>query len=341
MAKLLFAGSRTDSITVVFGSLSEDTSYIDGTYSDAGINVAYGAMKIQCYDPAAAPLLTDYSVPAGSALYFHSYVGMNFNGAGYSGDCLTFFDSAGYPWVKLQYTGQFQYNSGTGAAPVWTNFGSNTYGMPGINRSPVAMDIQIKIDSGGNHTLFMAVNSIQAVATAEFVQPLMTNLSYAEIQHDPQNTECVWSQIMMTENISTVGGHVATARATGAGAHSDWSGTYTDVNEVATNNTTYNQALTAGLLQSYPMGNITVPAGCRIQGVFNWMIAKNDGTSPNNIASLIRTAAAVDHASADLNGLGIAFAGLGAMYPVNPDTSAAWTQTDWNAPVQLGFVSEV
>jgi hypothetical protein len=61
---------------------------------------------------------------------------------------------------------------------------------------------------------------------------------------------------------------------------------------------------------------------------------------PTNLQSLIRTGAGVDHLSANLAGLGVAFGRVGARYDVNPDTGLLWTQADWNAPVQLGFQSE-
>jgi len=77
-----------------------------------------------------------------------------------------------------------------------------------------------------------------------------------------------------------------------------------------------------------------------VGGVFHWFRVKSAGTSPENVQSLIRTAAGVDHLSGNLAEPLLAFQGRGAVYPVNPDTGVAWTQADWNNPVQLGFVSE-
>jgi len=337
---LLFAGSRTDSVSVVYGTLSEDNAYSNATYSDAGINVANGAAKVQFYDPAAAPLLSPFTVGEGHSLYFHAWVGMNFNGAGYNGAILIFYDSAGYPWIQVLAYGQWQYNSGTGAAPVWTDFGDNTYGMVGLNRNQGALDVKIDIAADGVHTVFMAANGLQAMAPVTFNQPLMTGLSYVVIQHDNSNTESVWSQILVTQDLSTVGATVTTCRGTAAGTHADWTGSVTDVNEVFTDLANSNQALAAGLSQSYDMGNVTVPEGSVIEGVFAFIIAKTDGTSPENISMLCRTGAAVDHESGNLNGVGVAWSGAGARYDVNPDTGEAWTQAEWNAPVQLGFTSE-
>ena len=340
MSKLLFAGSRIDSVSTVYGTIVDDSSYIDNAYSDAGINVGGGAARINFFDPASAPLLSPYSVPVGNSLYFHAYIGMNFNSAGYNGAIIIFEDSARYPWLQILAYGQWQYNSGTGTVPVWTDIGDNTYGMPGNNRVQASMDVKIDIDAGGNHTLFMAANSVQALAPVVFNQPLMTELSSIIIQRDNSGTESVFSQIMCTENISTVGGHVQTSRATGAGAHSDWTGSYSDVNEVIQDLSNYNQAVTAEQKQSYPMSNIMTPEGCFIQGIFYWLVAKNDGVTPKNIASLLRTGDGTEFVSADLNNFYVSFANIGARYDVNPETFSDWTQTDWNSPIQLGFVSK-
>lgn len=332
MSKLLFAGSRLDAFTATYGGPADVTFGIDTDYSDAGVNVRNGGVKGFLYDPAAAPLLSPYSVEEGASFYFHAYLNQSGNAA-----TITLLDNAGAQWVQLNNNGQLQYNSGTASDVVWTNIGV-AYGVAPSNQD---IDLKVDLSSTGVHTVTLLYNQTIVSGPVTFNQPLLTNIAQFELTSQGDGyQDVVWSQVLCTENISTVGGHVATSRATGAGTYSQWSGSYTDVNAPVTTNTTYNQATSAGLQQSYPMGNITVPAGSYIEGVFYWLIAKNDGTEPENIASLIRTAANVDHVSGNLDGINIGFNSLGARYDVNPDTGAQWTQTDWNAPVQLGFVSE-
>lgn len=338
MGKLLFAGSRTDCVTTLSGSVYGTTSFINNTYSDAGI-AGSGTAEGMLTDPASAPLLEPYTVAAGHSFYFHAQFGYT-DGYGGGSVMLVLVDSAQGHWVQLLANGQLQYNAGTAGAPNWQNLGT-PYGTPGGYNSPNAIDIKLEIHAGGNHTVMLAYGGVAVVGPIVFNQPLLTGIQAFQITGQDFRTASTWSQLLCTEDLSTIGGFVKTVRATGAGAHSAWSGAYTDVNEVITDNATYNQALTSGLEQSYPMANIAVPAGCIIQGVFTYIVAKNDGSNPANISSLIRTGDGTDHMSANLGGLNIAYIGVGARYDINPETGVAWTQADWNAvPVQLGFVSE-
>lgn len=338
MSKLLFAGSRTDSVVTASGTINDSAapgSY-DAAYSDAGINVKDGAAKGVFYDPATAPILTPYVVETGATVYFHAYLGFG-DGAG-QGQYVQLLDGAGVPWIQINQAGQVQYNSGSAEGVVWTNLGAAGGTLGGQQGT---LDIVLAINSAADHTLTMAYLGNAVVGPIMFSQPLLTGIGGFQFGGGNHYFEdAVWSQILCTENISTINGHVFTRRATGAGAHSDWTGTYTDVNEQITDDTTFNSAMATGLAQSYPMANIAVPDGCEILGAFHWLRGKNGGASPANIQSLIRTSADVDHESGNLPGIGVTFSQFGARYDVNPDTGVAWTEADWNAPVQLGFVSE-
>jgi len=346
MSKLLFAGCRSDSVTVTAGTISEDTAYIDPAYSDAGVNFgSAGSIAVNFYDPAAAPALVRYSVGVGHTLYWHATIGMNFD-SGFVGSCITFYDSADYPWLRMLWGGQLQYNHGSGGGPVWANIGVNTYGQPGSNRRVAPWDIIVTIDAGGAHSVAMGISGNPIIARVGFNQPLMTNLAYAILEsidgpgRPPPKVETVLSEILVTEDLSTVNAHVFTRRATGAGAHSQWTGTYADVNEVITDDSTANTATAAGLLQSYPMSNIALPDGYEILGAFHWLRGKNSGTAPANLQSLIRGGDGVDHQTGNLSGIDVLFGHFGARYNVDPATGLQWTAAGWNAPVQLGFVSE-
>jgi hypothetical protein len=59
---------------------------------------------------------------------------------------------------------------------------------------------------------------------------------------------------------------------------------------------------------------------------------------PGNIKALLR-AAGTDYVSGDLAGIGIGYAGIGFRYDTDPATGLQWTDTEWNAPIEMGFVS--
>ena len=345
MPKLLFAGSRIDCVKQISGSIY-DIYQVNGppafntAFADAGINTSAGTAQGFLTDPAAAPLLSPYSVQPGSAFYFHASYAWGIGWAtsdDFQTVCL--LDSSNAPWVRLMARGQLQYNAGTASSVNWQNVGG-VYGYPGNFTTPSDLDIKIDIGTDGVHTILLAYNRIAVVGPVTFTQTLMTNIASFTLSGDPRGgiPDC-WSELICTEDLSTIGAHVATCRPTGAGVHADWVGTYTDVNEVLTDDTTVNQSLTAGQIQTYPMGNITIPFGYIVSGIFHWIRAKNDGSAPNNLAAVIRGSSGTDHITSNLTLLPTYTAG-GARYDVNPDTGLNWQQSEWNTPVQLGFKSE-
>jgi hypothetical protein len=333
MPKLLFNGTRADCVEVLSGTITDSNSYLSSGHVDAGINVGSGVCKGQLTDPASAPLMVPYAVEAGHFFCFHAYVAIDY----FVGGTLRFFDSSGYPWLSYDFGGQWSYNSGTGAAPVWTNVGDNTYGSIGFQRNTAIMDMRLDINAEGNHTLAMAANSTQVQIPATFLQPLMTNISYWTLT--AVNGTAVWSEILCTEDVSTIGAYVLGSRAVAPGTHADWSGSYTDVNETITNDATYNTATAENQIQTYQMGEVTIPAGSTIMGVMHYVRAQSDGVDPTTICAVMRTAAGVDQVTPNLGALPIGFAPLGVRYNVNPDTGLPFVQADWDNPIELGYKS--
>jgi hypothetical protein len=77
---VLYVGGRLPTVTQLTSGVSEsnDAAKINTTYSQAGLLMA-GATRAAgiFFDPAAAPLLTPYTAPAGHSYYYHFYVGTN------------------------------------------------------------------------------------------------------------------------------------------------------------------------------------------------------------------------------------------------------------------------
>lgn len=347
MSKLLFAGSRTDSVLQLSGTISDiaqaDGSYyiVDTEWVDAGINTAEGFAQGIFTDPSSAPILTQYSVTASHTLYFHCQFGCSVGYFSLGNSPVIFFnDSSGSAWVRIKNNGQIQYNSGTTISPVWTNIGPAA-GPIGPEDDFSDIDIRIDVRPSGNHRVTLLYNQAIVAGPYVFSQTLMTELSSFSLGPGVGNYDCAWSQIICTEDISSVGGHVAVARATGPGANSQWSGSYSDINQSITTFSTYNQASEPDLTQSYPMGSVSVPQGSFISGIFNWIQVKNSGIPPENVSSVIRTSANINHTSAITGPVDIGWGQTGARYDVDPDTGSQWTQSSWNSPVQLGFRSEI
>jgi hypothetical protein len=318
------------------GETTNDT-FFDATYSDCALAIGpLGIARIYAFDPASAPLLVPYAVAAGHSFYFHATFGYG-DGNHTDSVVLQILDAAGDLWLELGANLQLSYNSGTGGAPVWTALGTAT---PAGYDGHLDMDIKVDIDAGGNHHVTLLIARVVALGPFAFSAAGLTNVASVRLCNtDVANTAWCWSQGLLTEDISTVGAHAATTRGTGAGAHSAWAGAVGGVNAPITSDASPNQAAAAGLSQTYPQTNVTVPAGYYIAGAFNYVRGKNDGSGlVMNIQSICRPAS-TDHLTADLAGIGVGYSTMGARYDTNPDTSATWTQGEWNAPVQLGFAS--
>lgn len=331
---LLFSGGRADSVVAVDSANppAETTNGFvswDSSYADCALMPNGGAVCGFTDASGAAA-----SVVAGHTAYFHFEYSAS-NSASNGAVIVELRDSSGNPWLRLTGTtgGQhkFQYNSGSSGSPTWTDFTSSAY-TPAYR----AHDLAVAIDSAGNHSLTFILNGA-TVWTKTFTNAGLTNLASAVIFTNG-NGLTGFSQLMATQDLSTVGAKVKTIRATGAGTYAQMIGAYTDVNEILTSDATFNQSTAAAQTQSYAMADISVPAGMVIKGVRHCFRVKNDGANaPLNVKSLCRSGGS-DYTSGNLSGVGAGFAPVGKRYDVDPNTATAWTQAAINA-VEFGFTS--
>jgi hypothetical protein len=336
MAKVLFAGGRADSVTPVVGGVGESTTAgaFDPTYCDASLSITnQNYCQLTFLDLAGAPV----DVVTGETVYLHfewypgaSSYSVNFNLA-------TLVNAAGQPWLALRFNSTttlgLYYNSGTGASPVWTQIGT-TFSAP----TTVRQEFDLKLTLGSPHTAEWSINRT-LYAGGTFTQAGLTALRGAYLHAAYGNATAMhFSQVMATEGISTINGKVKYSRATGAGANSGWTGTAADVNEAINSDATVNAAASAGLRQTYAMGDVTVPLGLTIKSVFHWMRGKNDGISPLNIKSVARSAGTDYPATNNVTGIGTSFGALNTRWDNDPATALPWTQAGWNA-VEMGYDS--
>lgn len=330
---MLFAGGRAGDFTVVTGGLFETNGvgWYDPAYADCTLGLNAATLVTGGFTNAAgAPT----SVPAGKTAAMRVSIGGSRGIV--AGAILTLNDLAGYPWVRVfaPFNGGMilQYNSGTGASPAWTNLGSVvTVGSGGL------VNVSVLIDAGGNHSALFAFGG-STVFVGGFSNAGLTNLAgFAILNTDPSGNMFL-SEVMAAQDLNLVGARLKTLRATGAGAHSDWTGTYADVNEVTSSDANSNKAASSGLSQSYAMTDVTVPIGYSIRGVFYSLRTKNGGFGvPANIKALARSGGS-DFISGPLSGVNAAYGYSAARYDVDPATGVAWTQAGVNA-LELGFQS--
>lgn len=335
---ILYSGGRLESVVNVIGSPADLTSggQYDATYADACLNVPLTAsVDTLLYDSAMSPI----TAPNDHTYYLHFDAYNDFFGGG--GAVLTMFDSSGHPWVRIlgdtASTGLLvQYNSGTGGSPVWTTIGSATISA---NHVLQTWDLSVFIDPAGTaHVANLYLNGVLVGASSGTFSAAgfsdFAKITWANVNNSRSTS---FSQMLVTQDTPTIGAHVKTIRASGAGHYTAWTGAYTDVNEPLDNDSTYNKSTTVGDEQSYTMGDVTVPSGYAIASVFYWLRANEAGGAPANVKALLRTGS-TDFVSGDLAGIGLGFGAIGNRYDVDPNTSAVWTQSGFNA-YEMGFES--
>jgi hypothetical protein len=340
VAEVLFAGGRLDSVRAA-GALDEQTStnHRDTAYADCSLHCPADAnWAIVDFFTDTAGVLSATTVVTGETLWVH-FEFYNLSTVSYTtGGPWVIYDSSGFPWFRFGATatstiGNFEYNSGTGASPVWTVVGS-TWDWAGQTRYTV----DIKLTLGSPHAFEFSVGGT-LILSGTFTQASFTNAAYLVLKGMYSNlgSGTAYSQILCTRDISTIGAKVKYCRATGAGANTGFAGAYTDVNEQVNSDASAESSATAGQKTTHAMGDVTIPSGSEIKSVFHWLRAKNDGNAPTNLKSVLRSGG-VDYSTGNLAGIGTSFGRIGARYNADPDTGSNWTQSGWNA-VEAGFES--
>jgi hypothetical protein len=336
--EILFTGGRLDSVTPI-GTPTETntTTMFDTALSDAAI-VCNGtnSFSTKLYRNNPNEALTETTVVSGDTLYLH-VVSRQSSGNSSVGNVILFYGSDGYPWLSVRNpgtTGNFQmfYNTGTGPAPVWTATG--TPFIAGTGATLLTYDFQITL--GSPHSVTAYVNN-SSLMTTTFTLANLTNIAKIEFTAVNSTATQNYSQILITRNIPTVGAKVKTIRATGAGSNSAWTGAHTNVNEAVNSDATVDTTGTPDLVQTYAMADYTPPEGYVIKSIWQWLRAKNDGATPLNLKSVLKTGG-TDYVSTNLANMTIGFAPVGIKYDTNPATSGGWLSADWNAS-EIGYKS--
>lgn len=334
----IFKGGRMGGLYNVTGSLSltsASTAY-DSEWSDCAIQL--GNNPTSCfynfYDTTGAP----YVVMAGDFVMSHVLYYQN----NPSGVIFTLVDGTGRPVIAAFGDGSnnvyLAHNTGSTSSPSWSRLGSGSGFIPGNALAP--LDLRVDIAAIGSHTATLVVNDI----TVDVVSFTDTTVTVNGIQGGNLNgapsASLYYSQLYARLNGTTVGAHIKTSRATGAGTYQEMAGSYTDVSQQVPNLVNVNTSDAISQRQTYIMSNVTVPTGYLIGGIDIWTQFKNDGTSPENLKSKLIVASTEYDASANLGSPSVGYTFGVQTYPENPNTSAPWIASGWNAPAQAGWTSE-
>lgn len=339
-AEVLFIGGRRESVALITGSPVDTTTSTryDTNYADASLYLNTNDVVQHSLFSQSSNVLSATTVVSGETIYVHfDFVHNSGASTRTTINLVELRDSSGFPWLGIRGASgnggyRFVYNSGTGASPVWTLIGANFTLTAGVRYT---LDVALTIGATHSAALYQDGSLIQ---NGTFSQASLTNIAavrYSSVADSgTSNNNTHLSQLMATRDISTIGAKVKYSRATGAGANTGWSNSHTSVNEVVGSDLTVQSAASAGLKSTHAMGDVTVATGFEIKSVFHWLRAKNDGSAPTNIKSVLRQSA-VDYSTGNLSGIGVGFGPIGARYDTDPSGSP-WTATSWNA-IEAGY----
>jgi hypothetical protein len=329
MPKIMLAGGEPGEVLLITGAMvvSTLTTTRDPTYSRLSLEISAGnqTYRASAHDPSTGALS---SIVNGETAWFHMYFGSNqapTNGVVF----ILVRDSSNLPWFRMvgaATSGQqiAQFNSGTGASPVWTNVGSAF----SFSNGYADVDLRIDINTSGGHSFeFMRAGTL--VASGTFSQSSFTNIRSYDIAAIGSVATGHFSQVLITEGISTLGAVVASCPPTALGANTGWTGPVTGINETGLIDSNFIYSDTASQVSTFVTTDAVVPSGNAIQAVVvNARVKSDNATGPQDIQAAVRISG-TDYFSPTLT-VGGGFDFVPYVFPVSPATLATWSEAVFN-----------
>jgi hypothetical protein len=282
----------------------------NSTYTDGGISIS---------SASTSKVICDFTDGSGAA--DHATTGetlqvrwdTNTSGAGSGAVLMQLSNNSDQPVLRaLQQTTstlRLQYNSGTLASPVWTQIGFDITIPAGL----VTWNLILTIDAAGTaHTYQMLLNNVYQFS-GTFSMSLLTRVDNVNFVGNTSVTFIV-SQVMATIGIGLVGSFVGCLKASGVGSNAGMIGAYTDVNEAILSDATLVSSGTAAQKTTFAMADLPAISGLTVGAESRHTFrAKNDGSAPANLKSVIRQSGS-DTSSSAVSGMGAGFAPFTVSY---------------------------
>jgi hypothetical protein len=297
---------------------------------------------------------TPYPVPVGHTLatrcQYH-----NWNSYSNPVPSFTLWDNYGNPAISLwpnnsnnQRVLQLMYNANAmnvpGASPNWVVLPQTVAFPQNVGDSDtVPVQINLTLDSAGNHSADVSVNDTQTMGLQSFsfatFNPAACIASVG--MSGPQGGYQQTSQWLARMDGDLTGANVKMFRPVAAGSHADWTGTFANVAEIVDNITTFNSATASGSRQSYPQTGAgwSPPSGYGIDSVWHWLTARDAAEPVRTLVSSFASGGADVVAATPMAGaLAANFSAMVERYNTNPATAAAWNPNDFAVPPELGWL---
>lgn len=275
---------------------------------------------------------------ASSELWFHFNVGNGDNNANADDPFFQVYGASGVLFRIL-------YTNGVPALQMNTSSGFQTVATSVFMTKDEqnVWDIHIKMhDSVGELDWYLNGNIVGTKFTGDTIRMGDNDMISFDFKH-PDTDGVFFDFITPSEFVistdSTVGGKLYTLSLDGAGAHTDFTGLYTDINENGVDDGNSISSSTALDKSTFTTTDLpALNANEIIAAVVTTARIKHDGAAPEN-AKFITREDGVDYESAALVGITTGYSDFMNVELVDPCTLNSWTRAAVNAS-EIGIKSE-
>jgi hypothetical protein len=323
---IYFAGGEMGAFIPSDTNVSESTSTI---FDSSFARCAVRTMRTTEYAESAS-----FSALADCWLHFEMSSASNGNDTT-ARAVLTAYTSSDTAFARLVSGGggaavmSLEYWNGT----AWTNAGGTI--TLDVNTRAQTIDMHI-VSNSASGSIKLYIAGTERLDSGTINLSSYSGVAYVRTTgHSVVGTTTAFSQIVVA-NESTIGWRLKTAPVTGAGATTDWTGSYTEIDELAYSDADFINSATANQVELFSHAT-TIPAGYTVRAVVVTARAKRGTTGPQNLRLILRSGGTTYDNGSDL-ALDEGYGAFCAVWETDPATSADFTASSI-ASLQFGVKS--
>ncbi|NJO61054.1 MAG: hypothetical protein HC836_23170 [Richelia sp. RM2_1_2] len=324
---ILFAASEVESFTII------DVATVNTTTSSSFFNPTYSRSAFRCGNTSVAK--TTFAPQTELWIHFHA-VGDYAEATNSDDAWLKLVDS-----VNNEILFQLDADNGNHNLEYWNG---SSFTQSSLITFPedtkIVFDIHVKIDSvNGVFRVYKdGILSAEYLGNTNFVSgAAIDQVIFGTMYTGTDNYGPYYSEIIIATE-PTIGWHVFTLGGLAAGTTSEWTGSSADIDEIAINYSDFIYSNTADQVSTFNVSDITVPINHEIKAVAVGAQSRRGATGPQNLELAIKTNSTV-YTGGNVDGLNTGWTGANEVWPVNPNTTMQWTESEVNA-IEVGVKSK-
>lgn len=308
---ILFMGGETTSYIPATGSVQEENQSFNSSFCRASMSAYYTSDYYESLDYGT-----------GTDLYAH----MDLTLGGYAssagtGNRFVWLDGSGVEKIAITSTGNntlaVRYHNGSS----WVSVGSITINL-GVRQT---IDLRAKVNSASG-LLKLYVEGTERIDSGTVDLSGITSLGKhrfygLSVSVFGSNT---WANQVVIADEPTIGMRLITRYPNAAGASTDWTGTYTDIDEMEFNDGDFINSGTANQVSTFAQTGPTI-SGYNVRAVGVYARARCGASGPQNLQLALRSAGTNYFSSS--KALDVGYEAFGNIWETNPATSADWLNT--------------